>query len=417
LAHDSSLQQQRFLELTESDPFEREPAAAADNTAELESTPQEGTAQEGTAQEGTAQEGTAQDPPQPRRNGARVRRILTVVGIIVVILALILLVRFWTVGRFLESTDDAYIQADSVIVSPRVSGYVEEIYVAENQIVAAGDPLFRIDPADYEAQVASSQAQIDAARANAAGLRAQIVEQQAMVAQAQANLASANEDLRFARQEEQRYEPLAESGAVSRQTFDQKRNARQRAQAAQASARAQLASVSQRIGTLQAQIGQAEAQAMGGEAQRMTANNNLGDTLVSAAIDGRIGNKTLQVGQLAQSGTRAMTVVPVDKIYVTANFKETQLADLRPGQPVTIEVDALGGREIEGRVVSFSPGTGAQFSLIPPENATGNFTKIVQRVPVRIEFEVPEELRGILVPGLSVVATVDTRSRGSREAD
>jgi len=360
------------------------------------------------------------DAPLARSKGSKsstLRKYLPLLAIIVLIAIAVLAVRYWTVGRFLESTDDAYIQADTVIVSPRVGGYVEEIYVEDNQVVAAGDPLFRIDPADYEARVASSQAQIDVAEASASGLRAQIAEQQAMVAQAQANLASANENLRFARQEELRYEPLAESGAVSRESLAQKRNARQQAQTALAAAQAQVASAHRRIGTLQAQIGQARAQAEGGEAERMAANNNLGDTLVRAVVDGRIGNKTLRVGQLAQPGTRAMTIVPVERVYVTANFKETQLADLRPGQRATIEVDALGGREIEGRVESFSPGTGAEFSLIPPENATGNFTKIVQRVPVRISFDLPEELRGILVPGLSVTATIDTSSRGAKETN
>ena len=351
----------------------------------------------------------------PRKN-SMVRRLLAVLALIVLVALAIFAIQYWTVGRFLESTDDAYIQADSVVVSPRVGGYVEEIFVENNQVVAAGDPLFRIDQADYAARLANSQAQIDVARAGAATLRAQIAEQEAAIAQANANLAAANDDLRFARQEETRFTPLAETGAVSRQLLDQKRNARQQAQAAQAAAQAQLASARHRVATLRAQIGEADAQAEGGEAQRISASKDLNDTMVRASIDGRVGNRTLQLGQLVQPGTRVMTIVPVDNIYVTANFKETQLADLRPGQRVTIEVDALGGRELEGRVESFSPGTGAEFSLIPPDNATGNFTKIVQRVPVRIEFDVPEELRGILVPGLSVVVKVDTRSRGSREA-
>lgn len=350
-----------------------------------------------------------------RRKSGKSRRVLTIIGIVVAVAAVVLFVRYWTVGRFLESTDDAYLQADSVVVSPRVGGYVAAVYVEDNQVVEKGDPLFLIEQRDYEARLASSQAQIDQAQASAAALRAQIAEQQSMIGQAVANLSSANEDLRFARQEEQRYAPLAESGAVSREAYEQKRTALQQAEAAQAAAQAQLAMARRRVTTLEAQVEQARAQAMGGQAQQIAADNDLSDTLVRAAIDGRVGNKSLQVGQLAQPGQRAMTVVPVQEIYLTANFKETQLENLRPGQRATIEIDALGGREIEGRVESFSPGTGAEFSLIPPENATGNFTKIVQRVPVRIAFEIPEDLQGLLVPGLSVVVTVDTSTGGEPE--
>jgi membrane fusion protein (multidrug efflux system) len=165
-----------------------------------------------------------------------------------------------------------------------------------------------------------------------------------------------------------------------------------------------------RVAGINAQVRQAQAQAEGGRAQLASAGVNLGATQLKAPIAGRIGNKTVNVGQFVQAGTRLMSLVPLDKIYVVANFKETQLALMRPGQPARIAVDALGGTEIDGRVASVSPGTGAQFSILPPQNATGNFTKIVQRVPVRITIDATPAARRLLVPGLSVTVTVDTRS-------
>jgi membrane fusion protein (multidrug efflux system) len=165
-----------------------------------------------------------------------------------------------------------------------------------------------------------------------------------------------------------------------------------------------------RLGTIETQIRQSEAQARGSRAQLSSADVNLGATLLRAPIAGRVGNKSVTAGQYVQAGTRLMSLVPLSQLYVVANFKETQLALMRPGQPVRIAVDALSDTELNGRVVSLSPGTGAQFSILPPENATGNFTKIVQRVPVRIAIEAGPAARRLLVPGLSVTVTVDTRN-------
>lgn len=347
--------------------------------------------------------------PSPlKRPGIR-RVILAVVVVLLAVLA-VWFYNYWTVGRYTEGTNDAYIQADAVVVSPKIGGYVEEVYVEDNQAVKQGDPLFRIDPRDYTAQVAQAQAQIDVAKASANGLRAQIAEQQAAVAAARAQLASAESDLRFARTTRDRYEALAATGAESRETYSEKRSQFERAEAAVAARRAEVVSAQRRVGTLQAQIGQASAQAEGGEAQRAAADVDLKSTIVRASIDGRVGNKTVQLGQFVQPGVRAMSIVPVEKLYIQANFKETQLGTVRVGQAVTIEVDALSGIELHGRIESVSPGTGAQFSLLPPENATGNFTKIVQRIPVRISLDASPEARALLVPGMSVSVSVDTRS-------
>jgi len=350
-------------------------------------------------------------PPAKRK---RMRVILLIVLLLAVIGGAWWFYGYWTTGRFVESTNDATIQADAVIVSPKVGGYVEEVFVTDNQTVKQGDPLFRIDARDYTARVAQAQAQIDAARATATGVRAQIDEQQAAVAAARAQVASAESDLKFARATADRYRALAATGAESRETLAEKQSQLERAQAALNARRADLASAQRRVTSLQAQIGQAQAQAEGGAAQRDAASVDLNSAIITASITGRVGNKTVQLGQFIQPGTRAMSIVPVEQLYIQANFKETQLGLLRPGQPVSIEVDALPGVTLHGKVESLAPGTGAQFSLLPPENATGNFTKIVQRVPVRISVDATPQTRALLVPGMSVTASVDTRSaRGS----
>ncbi len=369
-------------------------------------------AEDGTP-ETTAPETVAKSSPLKSK---KVQRVLMAVLAVAVVLFAVWFVNYWTVGRFQESTNDAYLQADAVIVAPKVSGYVEEVFVQDNQAVKKGDPLFRIDPRDYRSQVAEAQAQIDMANATVESLRGQIAEQQAVVDSAKAQLLSAKSDLDLAITIKKRYEALSKTGAESRETYAEKRSQLDRAQAAVASRQADLDGARLRVATLKAQISQAFAQAEGGEAQREAASTNLDSTIMLASTDGRIGNKTVQPGQFVQPGTRLMSIVPMKKMYIQANFKETQLGLMRAGQPVSIEVDALEGVELHGKVESFSPGTGAQFSLLPPENATGNFTKIVQRVPVRISLDAGPEARAVLVPGMSLTVTVDTRSaEGSLE--
>ncbi len=347
--------------------------------------------------------------PSPLKN-PRVRIFLLLVLAVAVIGGMLWYVRYQSVGKFMQGTDDAYIQADAVTISPKVSGYVDKVLVAENQQVKAGTPLIQIDARDYRAQAAQVEAQIDVARANAEGVHAQIREQQAGVDKARSDLAAARSDAAFAHAEVVRYRPLAASGAETREKLSQLINQARQADAQVAAASAALTSASRRIGTLQAQVRQAQAQGEASRAQLESANVNVGATVLRASIDGRVGDKTVRVGQFVQAGTRLMSIVPVRQLYVEANFKETQLGLMRPGQPVTLEVDALPGVEIRGRVESVSPGTGAQFSLLPPQNATGNFTKIVQRIPVRIAIDAGQETRQLLVPGMSVDVTVDTRS-------
>lgn len=357
----------------------------------------------------------AQKEPSPAKK-RRTRLILLIIALVVVVVGVLWFLRYQSYGKYQQSTNDAYIQADAVTVASKVSGYVEQVFVADNQPVKQGDALLRIDPRDYRAQAQQYQAQIDVAQANAEGVRAQIREQEAGIAQAQAQLASAQNDLRFARTESARYAPLVATGAETGEKLSQLRNQQHEAEAQVAAAHAALVSAQRRIGTLQAQVGQALSQGKAAQAQLAAANVNVGSTVIRASANGRIGNKTVEPGQFIQPATRLMSIVPVTQLYIEANFKETQLGLMRPGQPVTIKVDALDGITLHGRVESVSPGTGAQFSLLPPQNATGNFTKIVQRVPVRIAIDATKSARDLLLPGMSVDVTVDTLSaKGERE--
>jgi len=346
----------------------------------------------------------------PRRKGLspRVKLVLATAAVVALVLLVIWFVHYETRGKYLASTDDAYIRADAVTVSPKISGYVEQVFVADNQDVRAGAPLVRIDPRDYKAQTAQYQAQIDVAKANADNVRAGIREQLSAIDQARAQLAANRADAAFAAGEVARYAPLAQSGAETQEKLTTLRNQATQAANNAAAQAATLESAERRVASLQAQVRQAQAQGESAQAQLAAADVNLGSTIVKASVDGRVGDKSVRVGQYVTSGSRMMSVVPLAAIYVTANFKETQVGLMRPGQPATIKVDALPGVELKGHVESVSPGTGAQFSLLPPQNATGNFTKIVQRVPVRVAIDAGPDARKVLVPGLSVEVTVDT---------
>ncbi|WP_288938495.1 HlyD family secretion protein [uncultured Sphingomonas sp.] len=363
---------------------------------------------QGEGQEADADAASAGDGKPGKRLSGRAKVILLALLAIVVVVGIVWYLRYESRGKFLQNTNDATIQADAVTVAPKVSGYVAEVMVGDNQDVKAGQPLVRIDPRTYRAQAAQAEAQIAQARASADAARASINEQYATIAQAQAQLDSARIKAAHDAAEVARYRPLAASGAETREQLSQlELAARQSAEAVRVQAAA-VAMQRRRVASFAAQLRQGQAQAQGAQAQLASVNVDVGSTLIRAATDGRIGDKTVTVGQFVQAGTRLMSVVPLDKLYVTANFKETQLALMRPGQPATIKVDALDGIELKGQVQSVSPGTGAQFSLIPPQNATGNFTKIVQRVPVRIAIEASPDARRLLVPGLSVTVTVDT---------
>ena len=363
----------------------------------------------------TSQETDAdQRVPPLRRPG--VRRSLLIAALILIVILMILFIRYETHGKYIESTNDAYVRADAVTISPKVSGYVERVFVSDNQDVKAGAPLVRIDPRDYRAQLLQSRAQVGVAAAASENARAMIHEQEGAVDQAAAQLAAAESDAQFAAAEVARYTPLAASGAETREKLASLRNQAMQAEKNAAAQRAALLVAERRVASLRAQERQAAAQREAAQAQLTAAGINLGSTIVQSSVDGRIGDKSVRVGQYVQSGTRLMSVVPLAQIYITANFKETQIGHMRPGQPARIRVDALDGIELRGHVQSVSPGTGAEFSLLPPQNATGNFTKIVQRVPVRIALDAGPEARKVLLPGLSVTVNVDTISAKGAES-
>lgn len=338
----------------------------------------------------------------------RARMILLGLALLVLVSGAVWFVRYETHGKYLQETNDARIDADIATVAPRVAGYVSTLLVTDNQDVRAGQPLARIDPRSVRAQAAQAEAQIAVAQAQADAARAQVQEQYGIIDQQRAQLASARTKAAYDAGEVARYRPLAASGAETREQLARlEAAARQSADDARAQA-ASLASQQRHIASLESQIRQGEAQGRAAKAQLAAADVDVNATELRAPMAGRIGDKTVTVGQYVQVGTRLMSIVPLNQIYVTANFKETQLALMRPGQPATITVDALDGTQLKGRVQSLAPGTGAQFSILPPQNATGNFTKITQRVPVRIAIEATAEARRLLVPGLSVTVTVDT---------
>jgi membrane fusion protein (multidrug efflux system) len=350
--------------------------------------------------------GAAAPPSRP----SKIRRFLLPAGMVMAIVAVLAIAYWWMVGRFIQSTDDAYLQADSVIVAPKVNGYVTDVYVGDNAAVNAGDPLVRLDSRQYQATLDQTKATIDARKADIQRAQAAIPQQRAAIEQAKAQQQVAAVNSRHTEDEVRRYAPLATTGAESSDQLSVLTANRDQARATLAADTAALAQAQERMADLDAQLAQAKAQLEAAQASERQAELDLQDTLIRSSLTGRIGDRTVRVGQYAQPGTRMMTVVPVQSIYLTANFKETQVGQMRVGQPANLHVDALAGTDLHGVVDSFAPGTGSQFALLPPENATGNFTKIVQRVPVRIRIDTDEQTRKLLVPGLSVTVDVDTHS-------
>ena len=319
------------------------------------------------------------------------------------------LVHWWTVGRFLESTNNAYLQADAVTVAPKISGYVTRVLVADNAAVTAGQRLVEIDAAPYQAVADMAAAEVAQRQADLVRFAADLKRQEAAKAEAVAQVAVAEAAARFAGSDATRFQRLASSGAAAEQRREQADMARAQSAGQLTAARATVETAARQQEALAAQIGQGEAALKAAEAKLRAAQSDLDGVAIAAPAAGRVGDRTVRVGQFVQPGLRLLTVVPVGDLYLVANFKETQVGRMRQGQPVEVRVDALGGTVLQGTVDSLAPGTGAQFALLPPENATGNFTKIVQRVPVRIRLTVPADLADRLRPGLSAEAEIDTR--------
>jgi membrane fusion protein (multidrug efflux system) len=311
---------------------------------------------------------------------------------------------YWDYAKHFESTDDAFIAARQSTLAPKVSGYITAVPVTDNEHVAAGDVIARIDDRDYRIAVDQAEAQVAAAQASIENIDAQLRVQQAQISANEAQVEQAQAALVFAEQQNARYQDLAQKGSGTVQNAQQYSSQLRQQKAALASAQATLKLAQRQIEALKAQRNSAVASLAQAQAQRDQAKLNLSYTTVTAAQPGRVVNLTAAVGQFAQPGTNLTMFVP-DQIWVTANFKEIQLDRMRPGQPVTLEIDAYPERNIRGHVDSVQPGSGTAFSLLPAQNATGNYVKIVQRVPVKIVMDDPPT-DVALGPGMSVVPTV-----------
>jgi membrane fusion protein, multidrug efflux system len=343
------------------------------------------------------------------------RAVLSGIGLLIAALAALWFFQWWTAGRFLESTNNAYLRADAVVISPKISGYVKEVLVGDNQAVGGGQALLRIDSAPYQAALDMAEADVAQRRADLIRFQADAARQEAVRAEAVAQVTTAEAGARFATQDAARREYLAQIGADATRLRDQAVSTRDQSAGQLTAAKAAVDVAARQIDSLKAQIGQGEAALMAAEARVRSAQSDLDGVEIAAPIAGRVGDRTVRVGQYVQPGTRLMTVVPVQNVYLVANFKETQVGHMRQGQRVDVTVDALPGARIAGTVDSIAPGTGSEFALLPPENATGNFTKIVQRVPVRIHLTPDSATRDVLRPGLSVEAEVDTKPRDAAQ--
>lgn len=320
---------------------------------------------------------------------------------------------WWQHGRYQQDTDDAYVGGDITVISAKVPGYIATVAVSDNQVVHAGDLLARLDDRDYRAALARADGAVAARKAELANLEATRAVQAALIAQAKATVDASQAEIVRSQDDDRRFERLVDKAAVSVQAAQKAAADYRQAAANGQKAQAGLAVATRQLAVIDTQQQQAAAGLAQAMAEREAASLNLGYTELRAPIDGVVGNRRARAGAYAATASQLMVIVPAHGLWVDANFKESQLAGIQPGDPATIEADAVPGRVFHGRVASVAPATGAQFSVLPAENATGNFTKIVQRVPVRIVLDQADAALDALRPGLSVVARVDHRSQGS----
>ena len=316
---------------------------------------------------------------------------------------------YWTVGRFIESTDDAYVGGDVTDLAPRVDGLIAQVAVTDNQYVRAGQLLVKIDDRDYRVALAKAQAEVAGDQASLKNLTANRVLQRALIDEAKAGVSSAEAASGLAGINRSRYRQLAAEQAGSLQDSQTADASSAEAGADVLKAKAALTAAISQLAVIDTQSQQTEAALRGAQADVQNAQLNIGYTEIRAPVDGVVGNRSAHQGGYANIGAQLISIVPARGLWVDANFKEDQLADMVPGEPVTIVADVLPGAKITGHVASLAPASGAVFSILPAENATGNFTKIVQRVPVRILLDGSAAQLGLLRPGLSVTAYVDTK--------
>lgn len=349
--------------------------------------------------------------PAEKKRGGGIRKIIfSLIGIALIAGGGWFGYHWWTEGRFIVSTDDAYIEGDIAMIAPKVSGYVESVAVSNNQQVKKGDLLVKIDDGDYQNAVAQAEAQLHAQNVALEATKAQIAGAKASLAQAKANREALDPQIDNARTVLQRADTLREKGAATVASYDDARAALDQLKAKVQAADAAVEVAKSNITTAEAQLAQQQAALQERKLAIDMAKRNLGFTEIRAPFDGVFGNKNVQVGDLVSSGTRLGALVPTDDLYIVANFKETDLDRLGIGAKVHVSIDAFEKDDFTGTVESFSPASGAVFALLPPQNATGNFTKIVQRLPVRIS--IPKDVLDgqYLKAGLSVTAEVDSRT-------
>jgi membrane fusion protein (multidrug efflux system) len=323
------------------------------------------------------------------------------IGLLLCLSAVLALGAGWAWARSDEtSTDNAYVRGDVTALAPKIAGYVTAVEVRDNQTVQAGDVLFRIDDRDHRARLAQAAANVEAARARLGNVDAEIPLQHALIRQAEAQTRSAEAELNLATKASDRRRELIRTNAVSQAQVDESDAARSRTEAAVAAASAALEAQQQRIAVLEAQREAAVAAVAQARAAEELAQIDLDNTVVRAPVSGVVGNRQVRIGRLVAPGASLLDIVPVNDLWVVANFKETQIEHIRAGQRVRVTVDGFPDESFEGVVDSFSPGSGSAFSLLPADNATGNFVRVVQRVPVKIRL-IGNPLPGRLVPGLS----------------
>jgi membrane fusion protein, multidrug efflux system len=335
--------------------------------------------------------------------------LLAIAAPLGIVLAMAAAVYYITVGRFAVSTNDAYVQADSTLVASRVAGYISAVLVADHQSVHAGQVIARIDDRDFRASLEQAQADARAAQAEVEDARAQLEQQDALIARARANADAAKAAVDLARLNSVRYHKIAEIGFGSQQQSQEADTQARERRADLAGGQSALTAVRQQVQVLQAKLAQAEALEDRAQAIAERATLDLAYTAIIAPIDGVVAARTVRLGQYVQAGTQLAALVPLAEVYVMANFKETQLTRVRGGEAVRLRVDTFPGAHLRGCVDSLAPASGLEFSLLPPDNATGNFTKIVQRIPVKIVLDSHQRLIGRLRPGMSIEASIDTK--------
>ena len=356
----------------------------------------------------------ASNPAAPK-SGKR-KRILLGVGSLLALAVAAYGVHYLLVGRFFVNTDDAYVRANNTTLGARVAGHVAAILPGDNVVVRAGDVIFRIDDGDYRIAVDAAKTKIATQQATIDRIGRQVTAFQSAVEQASAQLASADAGLKRAGLDYERQQALSAKGFASRATFEVSEAGRDQGAAAVKSAQAAFDAARDNVEVTKAQQQEARAQLAELQTTLAKAERDLGFTSVRAPVDGTFANRLVSTGDYIVVGQRLGNVVPLDDVFIDANFKETQLKRIRPGQPVTVSVDAYGHRKFAGVVDSIAPAAGSVFTLLPPDNATGNFTKIVQRLPVRIRVPKDVARQNLLRAGMSVYASVDT-SAAANDAD